>query len=148
MTAPQSGPSVVLSGPTAAARMWAPYKIVLPLLYPTVTLFALSGRLHYGRFWTITSFIPLLILCVYWIWAARKGETAKQAEIALGYTTAGMPAYKDPSLWFLHPKTKEVVSGPFEPRPENTRKATMDAWMRERRSRAREVVMLLLSSEG
>lgn len=126
---------MLLPGPTAVARMWAPYKLT-PLIWAAVAAFALSGRLHFGKGGTIVCGVLVGVVLAVFLGMARKGESTKTAEIALGYTTVWMQAYKQPYLWYLHPKTKEVVSAPFEPRPANTRKAAMDAWMRERRSQS------------
>ena len=131
MTPAESGPSTILPGITAGAHLWTRTK-----LYPFIFI-AGAGVALTPFVSTILMVGCVIILAASLVQFFRTGmATARleNAEIALGYTTMGMTAYQQPGLWFLHHKTKEVVSAPFQPRPQNTRKATMEAWMKERRS--------------
>ena len=131
MTPAESGPSTILPGITAGAHLWTRTK-----LYPFIFIAGAGVALtpFVSTILMVGCFIILAASLVQFFRTGMATARLENAEIALGYTTMGMTAYQQPGLWFLHHKTKEVVSAPFQPRPQNTRKATMEAWMKERRS--------------
>ena len=132
MTPAESGPSTVLPGITAGAHLWTRTK-----LYPFI--FIAGAGVALTPFVSTTLMVGCVIglaaLLVQFFRTGMATARLEKAEIALGYTTMGMTAYQQPGLWFLHHKTKEVVAGPFQARPANTRKSTMEAWMQERRGK-------------
>ena len=132
MKGPQIEPVTLLPGPTAAEHVWTRIKLA-PFMLLSVIGAALPPPGALGRAIMIASIAAIAVLIVAYLRIARKTARIQQGELALGYTTVWRTARDQPGLWFLHDKTKEVVSGPFQPRPSDTRKSTMEAWMGERR---------------
>ena len=121
-------------GVTAGQHMWKRTKL-MPLMFLAAVGVAIPPPGAIGRVVMFASIVGVGLLMFLYLRIARQTVRRQQGERALGYTTVWRTARDQPGLWLLHDKTKEVVAGPFQPRPANTRKSTMEAWMQERRGK-------------
>jgi hypothetical protein len=91
---------------------------VVPLVLESV----LPGKWYY---WAIPALCVAGVSLVVGLSVTLYGYRKDKRERALGYTTDMGRAKKEQDLYLLHPKTLEVVSAPYSPRPKSFRLSEM-----------------------
>jgi hypothetical protein len=113
-------PPAVLRGPTASQLIirGVLYEIAAFLCTVCIAFERLFGRHEhlYGSTMLACVFACLGAGLVY----NFRGYSKQKKEIRKGYTTGGPPSRKWPQLWYLHPKSLQVVAAPNQRRPPTT----------------------------
>jgi hypothetical protein len=67
--------------------------------------------------WGVMTFLVIIVLVSVDLYCGIAAPLKKRAEFERGYTTQLGPAIRQPYLFLVHPRTKEILSRPGEPRP-------------------------------
>lgn len=118
---------VVLPGASAGRRFMGSlrYLAALGLAIPAAVF---QSFVPYQDAWVTFAVSYFVVTLALWVAALVRAVKRQNAEIARGYTTVLQQANAHPGLFLLDMDTLEVLSGPGEPRPEDTRRKTLAAW--------------------